>query len=348
VKLPEKTLGAVLYETGKPLVVEELTLPPLLPGQVLVEMAFSGVCHSQLLEADGKRGPDRFLPHVMGHEASGKVLAVGSEVTKVTPGDSVVLTWIASRGAATPGPAYTNQKGDKVNAGPVATFLQHAVVAENRCVRISPEVPLDVAALWGCALPTGCGTIFRKLDAQAGQSFVLLGAGGVGLASLLAAGERECTPRIVVDISEEKLQFARKLGATHTLLFGDQLKAEVLSLTGGRGADLVVEATGNRLAMEAAVPLARDRGGRVVLAGNTPAGEKISIDPFALIYGRVLTGTAGGESLLDEDIPRFEKLLGNPLFPMEKLLGERYRLEEINTAMERLRAGSLGRTLIAW
>lgn len=346
--LPKKTLGAVLYETGWPLEIEELTLPDLLPGQVLVEMAFSGVCHSQLLEADGRRGPDRYLPHVMGHEASGHVLAVGGEVRKVAPGDAVVLSWIPSAGCAAPGPVYHSHRGEKINAGPVATFLQHAVVAENRCVRLPPGTPLDIAALWGCALPTGCGTIFRKLNACPGQSFVLLGAGGVGLSALLAAGHRECSPRIVVDISEEKLAFARGLGATHTFLFNDRVKAEVLAVTAGRGADLVVEASGNRLAMEMALSLTRDRGGRAVLAGNTPAGEKISVDPFALIYGRVLMGTAGGESALDEDIPLFESLVGNPSFPMEKLLGERYALKDINTAMARLRAGALGRTLIAW
>jgi len=341
--LPEKTLGAVLYHTAEPLVVEELWLPDLLPSQVLVEIAFSGVCHSQLLEAGGKRGPDRFLPHTLGHEASGKVLAVGSEVRKVAPADHVVLSWIPSSGAAAPGPKYRNRQGATVNAGPVATFLRHAIVAENRCVRLDKHIPLDVAALWGCALPTGAGAVFRKLDAQAGQSIAILGAGGVGLASLVAAVDRECFPRIIVDISEEKLKFARQLGATHTFLFDSTaLRPQVLELTGGKGVDLVVEASGNRSAMEAALTLARDKGGRALLAGNIAAGEKISIDPFALIYGRVLIGTAGGESQLDEDIPFFQKLS----FPMEKLLGERYPLTEVNKAMERLHAGALGRILL--
>ncbi len=346
--IPTKTLGAVLYQPKEPLQVEELWLPELKPGQVLVDVAFSGLCHSQLLEVQGERGPDKFLPHALGHEASGVVLSVGHEVTKVAPGSRVVLSWIAGTGAAAPGPVYRNCRDEVVNAGPVATFLRHAIVSENRCYPLPTSLPLDIAALFGCALPTGCGLFWRKLRAKKGESLVILGAGGVGLSTLLAGSLEGCFPRIVVDIYPEKLALAKKLGATHTLLFdSEKIQSAVLELTRGVGADHVVEASGNIRAMESALALARARGGQVLLAGNIPAGERISIDPYALIYGRVLLGTAGGESVLSEDIEKLEGLYRNPHFPMEGLLGERFPIEKINTAMERLRTGALGRILIS-
>src|SRR5688572_192790 len=144
------TTAAVLTALGQPLELRSLTMPDPGAGQVLVDVAYTGVCHSQLHEVRGRRGPDRFLPHTLGHEGSGRVLAVGSGVTKVVPGDHVVMTWIRGSGADVPSASYRDSKG-VVNSGAISTFMNRALISENRLVRIGRDVPLRAAALLGCA-----------------------------------------------------------------------------------------------------------------------------------------------------------------------------------------------------
>src|SRR5262245_26731137 len=153
-----RTDAAVLFELNQPLRLLTLDVPDPRPGQVLVEVAYSGVCHSQLHEVRGRRGPDRFLPHTLGHEGSGTVLAVGDGVTKVKPGDRVVLTWIKGQGADVPSTTYGGGPG-RVNSGAISTFMRHTNTCENRLVPLPPEMPLREAALLGCAVPTGAGVV---------------------------------------------------------------------------------------------------------------------------------------------------------------------------------------------
>ena len=155
-----KTIAAVLEQLNEPLKIRELTIPDLRPGQVLVEVAYSGVCRSQLLGVRGKRGPDRFLPHTLGHEGSGTVLEVEAGVTKVKPGDRVVLSWIKGNGADVPSTVYQSPEGP-VNSGAISTFMHQTVTCENRVTLISDARPLREAALVGCAIPIGAGIIFN-------------------------------------------------------------------------------------------------------------------------------------------------------------------------------------------
>lgn len=155
-----KTIAAVLEQLNKPLRIRELTTPDLKPGQVLVEVAYSGVCHSQLLEVRGKRGLDRFLPHTLGHEGSGTVLEVGAGVTKVKPGDHVVLSWIKGSGADAPSTIYESAERP-VNSGALSTFMRQTVTCENRLTAIPDAMPLREAALLGCAIPTGAGIVLN-------------------------------------------------------------------------------------------------------------------------------------------------------------------------------------------
>ena len=341
-----RTRAAVLYELGAPLRVAELTVPALLPAQVLVEVAFSGVCHSQLMEARGKRGEDRFLPHLLGHEGSGVVVDVGSQVSKVGKGDKVVLTWIKAQGAECGGAKYG--KGEvTINSGAITTFGTHAVVSENRCVRLPDGVPLDVASLFGCAVLTGAGIVLNTMRPAPESSIVIWGVGGIGLSALMAARLRECATIIAVDTQGSKLKLAQEFGATHLV---DATAKDALErirwIVGEAGVDFAVEAAGRAGTIEQAFQAVRKGGGLCVFASHPPAGEKICLDPHDLISGKQIRGSWGGESQPDEDVPRFADLYRQGKLPLEKLITHRYGLKQINQALDELERGGVGRALI--
>ena len=344
--LPRHTPAAVLYECGKSLTVESLEIPELLTGQVLVQIAYSGVCQTQILEARGLKGPDQFLPHTLGHEAGGTVLAVGPGVELVSPQDHVVLSWIKGPGKNAPGPVYRNAAGNRVNAGPVATFSQFAVVSENRCTRIAKEVPLHIAALLGCAVPTGAGIVTRQLDAKANDSIAIFGAGGIGLSAILMASLRGCSPIIAIDVADDKLEFAKKFGATHTFnAVSTAVSDEIQELVPG-GVQFAIESSGSASAMELAFQSVKDGGGKAVLAGNLAAGQSILIDPFKLILGREIVGSVGGGTIPEIDLPRYAELFLEGKLPLDRLCGKTFPLSQINEALEALEKGTLGRVLM--
>ena len=285
--IPSTAHAAVLLEAGEPLQIMELGLPPLRPGQVLVEMDYAGVCHSQLHEVRGRRGPDRFLPHTLGHEGAGVVLACAEGVSKVEPGDRVVLTWIKGAGADVPSTTYESPIGT-VNSGAISTFMTQTVTCENRLVPLAGhDMPLREAALLGCAVPTGAGAVLNTADVQPGSSVAVFGVGGIGMSAVLAAAMREAAVIVAVDIVPEKLEAAKRAGATHTLnaLETDPVE-RIREITQGRGLDTAIEAAGRPETMEAAFASVASGGGLCVLAGNVAYGEKISLDPFDLIKGR--------------------------------------------------------------
>jgi S-(hydroxymethyl)glutathione dehydrogenase / alcohol dehydrogenase len=212
----QKTQAAVLTHIGAPLEIWELEIPPLKAGQVQVKLAYSGLCHTQLNEIKGLKGQDPFIPHTLGHEGSGIVTAVGPNVSKVCPGDPVVLSWLKGRGADTLGIQYGSVRG-VVNSGPISTFLQEAVVAENRVIPLPLAMPLKEAALLGCALPTGAGVVKHEMGLKAGDGLAIFGVGGIGLSALLAAKQARGYPLIAIDVHATKLQTALEMGATHVI-----------------------------------------------------------------------------------------------------------------------------------
>jgi S-(hydroxymethyl)glutathione dehydrogenase/alcohol dehydrogenase len=345
--MADTTLAAVLYELNQPLRLAELTLPALKPGQVLVDIAYSGVCQSQLNEIRGRKGPDKFLPHTLGHEGSGTVTAVGEGVTKVSPGMKVVLSWLKGRGADVPGTVYRSE-GGPVNSGAISTFMRRTVTCENRLTPLPEGVPLREAALLGCAIPTGAGIVFNSLEVKNGESVVIFGAGGVGLSALIAAASVGAAPLIVVDIVPDKLLKAKSLGATHTIdaRTVDPVAA-VRELTEGEGAHYAIEASGSPIAMEAAFESVRTGGGRCVIAGNAEHGKMIRLNPFSLISGKRIAGSWGGESRPDTDIPRYAALFAAGRLPLSELITAEYPLADINRAFDDLERGRVARALVA-
>jgi S-(hydroxymethyl)glutathione dehydrogenase/alcohol dehydrogenase len=336
------TVAAVLEQLNTPLSLQELPLPILNRGQVLVAVAYSGVCRSQLNEIYGFKGKDTYLPHTLGHEGSGVVIDTGPGVSKIKPGDHVVLTWIKGNGLDGGGCRY-----GQVNSGPISTFLSKAVVSENRLVPIPKEMPLREAALLGCAAPTGAGVILNQMQVRPGQSLAIFGLGGVGTCALLAARYAQASPLIAVDVSEAKLERAKQLGATHVLnpLEEDPLAA-IREWTQGQGADYALECAGRKEVMELAVQAVKMTGGLCVLAGNLPRGQRIEIDPFELIAGKRVMGTWGGGSQIDRDVERYAALHVQGALSLHPLITHETPLENINVLLKELEAGVVGRGLV--
>jgi S-(hydroxymethyl)glutathione dehydrogenase / alcohol dehydrogenase len=341
-----KTTAAILAETKQPLILTELEMPMLKPGQVLVDVAYSGVCHSQLLEVRGKRGPDRFLPHTLGHEGSGTVLEVGEGVAKVKPGDRVVLSWIKGDGADVPSTVYQSADG-QINSGAISTFMRQTVTCENRVTPIPTPVPFREAALLGCAIPTGAGIVLNTAQVKPGSSVAVFGVGGIGLSAVLAANLMNATMIIAVDVFDHKLDGASQMGATDLINASRQdALVTILELTEGRGVDYAIEAVGRQETMQAAFKAVRDNGGLCVLAGNLPYGEQISLNPFDLIRGKRIVGTWGGESQPDRDIPLYAGLYLAGKLNLDAMITHTYPLEAINDALNDLERGKVGRALI--
>lgn len=340
-----KTTAAVLVELGRPLEVADLDVPALKPGQVLVEVAFSGVCHTQLLEVRGHRGEDRYLPHCLGHEGSGIVRDIGLGVAKVKPGDAVILSWIKGSGADVPGSAY-GWNGRTVNAGAITTFATYSVISENRLTPLPAGTSMRHAALIGCAVPTGAGVVFNTAQARPGQSVVVFGIGGIGSCAIAAAALCGCHPIIAVDVNSDKLALAKQLGATDCF---NAKKSDVVQQIAGvcsGGVDYAIEATGNPAVMRQTLACVRPQGGAAVIVGNAKHGQTLEIDPRELNQGKRLLGTWGGDNVPDRDYPRYARLIAAGKLNVEPLLGRSYGLHDVNVALDDLERGLCTRPMI--
>lgn len=343
------TKAAILTQINQPLEIEELIIPELKRGQVLVKIVYSGICHSQLNEIRGLKGEDKFLPHTLGHEGSGIVIEVGPEVQKVQAGDHVVLTWIKGRGLDIPATQYHRHDGSVVNSGAISTFMEYSVISENRLVLIPKEMPLKEAALLGCAIPTGAGIVMNTARVQRGNSVAVFGVGGIGLSAILAANMMGAAAIIAVDVHEQKLIQAKEIGATHIINASCQdidILAAIQTITDGQGVDFAVEAAGQRVTMETAFKSVKDKGGLSILAGNLPAGHQISIDPFDLIKGKRIMGTWGGETNPDRDIPTYVDHFLSERLNLSLFISDIYRLDRINDSFNDLASGKVNRPLI--
>lgn len=340
-----KTQAALLVEPGKPLVLAEIETPALKRGQVLIQIAYSGACGTQVMEWRGDKGEDKWVPHCLGHEGSGVVLETGPDVTKVAAGDKVVLSWIKGDGIEAGGAVY-DWAGKPVNAGGVTTFQRHAVVSENRLTPVPAGLPLDLAILLGCAAPTGMGAVFNVLQLQPGASVAIFGTGGIGINACMAAAFGGATTIIGVDPNPERRALALQFGATHVVdpTEGDPVAA--IKTIAPAGVDLAVEATGLPPVMEQAINATRQQGGRAVVIGNAKHGAALTLNPAVFNQGKSLMGTWGGDSAPDRDYPRFGEMLASGRFDLKALLSKPYRLEDADQALQDLAAGRVGRPLI--
>lgn len=346
--LPVKTMkAAILVELNKPLVVAEIELPKrLLFGQVLVKVHYSGICGAQFNEIQGAKGPDKFLPHLLGHEGSATVLAVGEGTTSVKPNDHVVMHWRQSDGIQCQLPSY-NWNGKKVNAGWVTTFNNHAIVSENRLTVIPDDFDLTIAPLFGCAVTTAMGVINNDAQVKVGQSVVIYGAGGVGFNLCQSANMVSADPIIAIDLFDSKLAMAKKMGATHVINANtcNDVPAQIKEIVGEKGADIIIDTTGLSQVIEQAYELTHPDG-KTILVGVPKREDKVTIDTLPIHFNHILKGSFGGDCVPDKEIPRYIRLIKKGKMTLDGLITHEFKLEDINKALDTIRRGETGRVVI--
>ncbi|OKJ97012.1 alcohol dehydrogenase [Streptomyces sp. CB03234] len=356
--------AAVLPAIGAPLEITGIELPEPGPGQVRVRLAAAGVCHSDLSLSNGTmRVP---VPAVLGHEGAGTVLAVGEGVTHVAPGDGVVLNWAPSCGSCHPctlgevwlcadaltgaGAVYAvTEDGTELHPGlNVAAFAEETVVAANCVLPVPDGVPLTDAALLGCAALTGYGAIHHSARVREGESVVVFGVGGVGLATLQAARIAGAGTIIAVDVSPEKEALARQAGATEYVVASDTTAREVRKLTGGQGADVAVECVGRAATIRTAWDSTR-RGGRTTVVGIGGKDQQVTFNALEIFHwGRTLSGCVYGNSNPAEDLPVLAGHIRAGRLDLGALVTERIGLEGIPAAFDNMIAGKGGRALVVF
>ena len=339
--------AAILVEQNRELIVDDVEIPEELHlGQVLVKVSVSGICGSQIGEIKGVKGQDRFLPHLMGHEGCGEIIKTGPGVKNLSIGDRVCLHWRQGIGLQSEPPIY-KWKGKNLNAGWVTTFNNFAIVSENRCTKVPEFVSDDNVALFGCAVTTGFGVVENNANLKMGESILIYGAGGVGLNIVQASKLKSAWPIIAVDLVESRLQLAKKLGATH-LINGSNtnVEEEVRKIIGTDGLDVFIDNTGIPKIIKKGFELTKSVG-RIILVGVPKKGNELSIYTLPLHFGKVITGSHGGESIPHKDIPRYINLIKRGIWSLDEFVSARYSLDDINCAIDDMQKGkTAGRIMI--
>lgn len=356
------------YQNSQPLRITEVELAPPGPGEVLVRIRAAGLCHSDLSVISGDR--PRPLPMVLGHESAGEVVQCGDGVTGLKAGDKVVLTFMPSCGCCMPcmegrpalcePGAASNTKGTLLGGDRrlshdeqlinhhvgVSCFAEYAVVSQRSCVKVDTDLDYAELALFGCAVLTGVGAVINTARVQAGASVAVFGLGGVGFSALLGAVASGAGEVIAVDFSEAKLQLAKELGATHVFKADDEnVVAKIRDCTRG-GVDYAVEMAGAVPALTAAWEVTR-RGGETITAGLPHPTKRLSLSPVTLVAEeRTLKGSYIGSAIPARDIPRYIRLYEQGKLPINRLMGKRLSLEQINEGFDRMAEGHAMRDVI--
>jgi alcohol dehydrogenase len=374
-----KVRGAVLREMGleppyarsRPLEVVDLELDPPGPGELLVRVRAAGLCHSDLSVIDGSR--PRVMPMVLGHEGAGEVVEVGPDVEGFSVGDHVVTTFVPACGhcepcrdgraplcvpgaaANTAGTLLSGERrwrdpgadGDLHHHLGISAFAEHAVVSARSAVRVDPELPFEVAALFGCAVLTGVGAAANAAHVRMGDRVAIFGLGGVGLAALLGAVAAGATTIVASDRVQSKLDLALELGATHTVMAGPAAVEEVRAATGG-GADAVIETVGNAAVLAEAYAATR-RGGITVTVGLPHPSQELRIPAVSLVAEeRTLRGSYLGSGVPALDVPRYIDAYKAGKLPVDRLLTHTISLDELNEGFDRLAAGEAVRQAVVF
>lgn len=336
--------AAILVESKNPLVVANVDLPNDLEfGQVLVKVCYSGICGAQINEIDAVKGPDKFLPHLLGHEGSGIVEKVGRGVSRVKPGDKVVLHWRPSQGIQSITANYL-WNGKKVNSGWVTTFNEKTIVSENRLTPVPNNFDLRIAALFGCAVTSAFGAVNNDAQLKIGQSTVIFGLGGMGLNIAYAASLVSAFPIIGVDLHQEKIEMGKNFGLTHGLLANtNEFESKIKDILNNNNPEVVFETTGNSKIMEKAYEITPSDG-RTVFVGVP--NDKILVDSLPLAFDKILKVSHGGDSRPDKDIPRYVNLVKYNKINFDKLITHEFNLDQINEAIKLFRTGLAGRIMI--
>jgi Zn-dependent alcohol dehydrogenase len=360
-----KSRAAIFVEQNKPLIIDEVEFPDPGPDQVLVKLFSSGICHSQIHTMQRPVRPGHRLPALLGHESTGVVVSKGREVKHVKEGDHVITTWVDRDNSTTTQRLVSHALNDRAQYTALwkgkevmhsaATWAEHALAQERVVLQMPSDVPTDVTAIIGCAVMTGAGAILNTLNVRPGESVAVFGAGGIGLCAIAAAAIVDAYPIVAVDVIEDKLAFARRFGATHTVNARevDPVKA-IQDLTNG-GVDYALDAIGMPETQEQILRAVRagysglNRGGTALLIGLTPAGAKVALDTSLFAGSRSFTRTSGGDCCPDRDFPLFIRWYREGKLKLNELVTDRYKLDQINKAVDDLENGRiLGRGILTY
>ncbi|GAA2031648.1 S-(hydroxymethyl)mycothiol dehydrogenase [Terrabacter terrae] len=358
--MPQTVQGVISRSKGAPVEVVDVVVPDPGPGEAVVKIETCGVCHTDLHYREGGINDD--YPFLLGHEAAGYVEAVGEGVTDVAPGDFVILNWRAvcgqCRACAKGKPWYcfnTHNATQKMTltdgteltpALGIGAFIDKTLVAAGQCTKV-PEADAAAVGLLGCGVMAGFGAAVNTGGVTRGDSVAVIGCGGVGNAAIAGAQLAGATTIVAVDISDAKLEQARKFGATHTVNSADTDPVEAIrGLTGGNGADVVVEAVGRPETYEQAF-YARDLAGTVVLVGVPTPDQQVTL-PMIEIFGRggALKSSWYGDCLPSRDFPMLVELYKQGRFDLDAFVSERIGLGEIEAAFEKMHAGTVLRSVV--
>jgi len=335
--------AAILTEINRPLIVDDVELTELQIGQVLVRITVSGLCGAQLQEIRGEKGNAKFVPHLIGHEGCGIVENTGSGVTKVKKGDKVILHWRKGEGIESPFPSYV-YNGKTFTSGKVTTLSEYTIASENRITPVPHSTPDELCALLGCGLSTALGTINNDAKIKFGETVLIIGCGGVGInliqgASLAGAGDI-----YAVDISEEKRSLVEEFNAIYFNIANDNL-SELVSI---KNIDCIIDTTGQMDLITAVLPSLSDRG-RIIIISQPKQNSSITFTKpsnFFLGEGQTISSTQGGKINPSTDLLRFIKLYQKGNLKIDNLITHTIPLNDINVAVELLKAGKAGRILI--
>jgi Zn-dependent alcohol dehydrogenase len=357
-----KTKAAVYVEYGKPMVIDDIDLPDPGPTQVEVKLFASGVCHSQLHQLGRANSP---VPMVLGHEATGVVTKVGSDVTYVREGDHVMMGIVQRNilDPILPVVAHVTHRGKDVTFGGPAyigmyTWCEDTLVDQQMLVKLDKSVATDVTSIVGCAVLAGAGAALNSAQVRAGQSVAVFGGGGVGLSCVQACANSGASPIIVVDLADEKLEFAKQFGATIGVnATRDDPVAKIREIMGGTplsGVDFAFDAIGVAKTTEQALQAARGRhiwereGGTAVIIG-VPHGAPAMPDISMIAFGKVMRGAPGGIGWPERDYPRYVQWFSEGKFPLDRLVSQRFTLDGVNDACTALSNGQIaGRAIIEY
>lgn len=340
--------AAVLTDLNQPLKICEVQPTDLRVGQVLVKVIVSGLCGAQLQEIKGFKGNGKFLPHLLGHEGCGFVQAIGPGVSNVQVGDKVVMHWRVGRGIESAFPEYILD-GKRISSGKVISLAEMAIVSENRLTKIAENTCPYFAALLGCGMTTALGVVNNEVDLKYGESFAVIGCGGVGLNLVQAGRLGGAYPIIGIDINENKKDLAISAGVNHYINVSKESLIDAISkIVGKTGVDVVIDTSGHPPIIEEMVQLLSDTG-RLILVGQPAPGNPITIHNVMNLFGgngKMIKATQGGKTNPTSDIPRYVKLHSAGVLNIDNIITHKFNLNAINEAFEVLRSGVAGRIMI--
>lgn len=364
-----KAQAAVMRGINSPLKVETLELAEPKEGEVMLRMGAAGVCHSDYHVISGQAGHD--LPVVLGHEGAGTVISLGENVSALSVGDHVVLSWIPYceqcffcdheqthlcqtyktplwAGTMMDGTCrFSNAQEPIRHLSMLACWADTVVVPQESCVVIDPSVPFEVAALLGCAVTTGVGAVLNRAKVSKGDRVAIIGAGGVGLSIIMGAKLAGAEQIIAIDSSHETEVKARELGATHFVHSDENVGEAIHNLT-TNGADHVFEAVGKRLLQRAAIDYCRP-GGQVTFVGMDSNDATIDLPTTGITRSEInVTGSIFGSACTTRDFKAYSQFFLDGLLPVDRLIGRRYRLDQINIAIDEMLAGKPGRGVVVF